>query len=102
MTLTKADLIAKLIQQDLSKAEATRFVEAFFAEIVLALQQGESVKLTGLGNFSTRKKKARLGRNPKTGEDALISARRVVSFLAGPKLKKAMAVKKPKGNGKVK
>jgi integration host factor subunit alpha len=92
MTLTKADLVKKLLQQGfVSKEETARFVESFFEEIRVTLKKGEEVKLTGLGNFMVRKKKARPGRNPRTGEDTLISARRVVTFHPGPKLKKKIA-----------
>jgi integration host factor subunit alpha len=62
-------------------------VEAFFDEIRDALQKGDSVKLSGFGNFQLRDKPQRPGRNPKTGEEMPISARRVVTFHASQKLK---------------
>lgn len=87
MALTKADLAKALLKFGLSKQLATQFVEDFFEEIRLGLEQGREVKLSGFGNFQTRKKKPRPGRNPKTGEAVPISARRVVTFHAGQKLR---------------
>ena len=72
-------------------------VEAFFEEIRGALERGESVKLTGFGNFQLRDKPQRPGRNPKTGEEIPISARRVVTFHASQKLK-AMVEKSRDGS----
>ena len=62
-------------------------VEAFYEEIRLALESGMQVKLSGFGNFDLRNKAERPGRNPKTGEETPISARRVVTFHPGQKLK---------------
>ncbi|MFO8154870.1 MAG: integration host factor subunit alpha [Pseudomonadota bacterium] len=88
MALTKAALAEKLFQElGLNKREAKEFVEAFFEEIRGALEDGEQVKLSGFGNFDLRDKKERPGRNPKTGEEIPISARRVVTFRPGQKLK---------------
>lgn len=88
MTLTKADLADLLFEQvGLNKREAKDMVEAFFEELRTALEQGDSVKLSGFGNFELRKKSERPGRNPKTGEEIPISARRVVTFHASQKLK---------------
>ena len=88
MTLTKADLADMLFEQvGLNKREAKDMVEAFFEEIREALEKGESVKLSGFGNFELRKKSERPGRNPKTGEEIPITARRVVTFHASQKLK---------------
>lgn len=87
-TLTKADIVNHIMLTfDLERKEAKSIVEFFFEEIKLALEQGETVKLAGFGNFLVKDKKARPGRNPKTGEPALISARKVVSFTAGQKLR---------------
>lgn len=88
MTLTKADLADLLFEQvGLNKREAKDMVEAFFEEIRTALEAGDSVKLSGFGNFELRKKSERPGRNPKTGEEIPITARRVVTFHASQKLK---------------
>ena len=88
MTLTKADLADLLFEQvGLNKREAKDMVEAFFEEVRAALEAGDSVKLSGFGNFELRKKSERPGRNPKTGEEIPITARRVVTFHASQKLK---------------
>ena len=71
----------------LNKREAKELVEAFFEEVRLALEEGEEVKLSGFGNFVLRDKNQRPGRNPKTGEEIPITARRVVTFRPGQKLK---------------
>ncbi|MGL5045539.1 MAG: integration host factor subunit alpha, partial [Plesiomonas sp.] len=71
----------------LSKRDAKDLVEAFFEEIRKALENGEQIKLSGFGNFELRDKNQRPGRNPKTGEDIPITARRVVTFKPGQKLK---------------
>ena len=87
-TLTKAELAEMLFERvGLNKREAKDMVETFFDEIRGALERGESVKLSGFGNFQLRDKPQRPGRNPKTGEEIPISARRVVTFHASQKLK---------------
>ncbi|MCL2298316.1 MAG: integration host factor subunit alpha [Proteobacteria bacterium] len=87
-TLTKAELTELLFEQlGLNKREAKDMVERFFEEIRLALEKGDTVKLSGFGNFQLREKAQRPGRNPKTGVDIPISARRVVTFHASQKLK---------------
>lgn len=86
--LTKADLAEKLFQDlGLNKREAKDLVELFFEEVRASLENNEQVKLSGFGNFDLRDKKQRPGRNPKTGEEIPISARRVVTFRPGHKLK---------------
>ena len=88
MTLTKAELADLLFEKvGLNKREAKDMVEAFFEEIRVALENGESVKLSGFGNFQLRDKPQRPGRNPKTGEEIPITARRAVTFHASQKLK---------------
>lgn len=88
MALTKADMAERLFDElGLNKREAKELVEAFFEEIRGALEAGQHVKLAGFGNFELRDKNERPGRNPKTGEDIPISARRVVTFRPGQKLK---------------
>jgi integration host factor subunit alpha len=88
MTMTKAELADLLFEKvGLNKREAKDMVEAFFEEVRLALETGDSVKLSGFGNFHLRDKPQRPGRNPKTGEEIPISARRVVTFHASHKLK---------------
>jgi integration host factor subunit alpha len=86
--LTKAQLADLLFEQiGLNKRESKDMVETFFQEIRDALERGDSVKLSGFGNFQLRDKPQRPGRNPKTGEAIPISARRVVTFHASQKLK---------------
>ena len=88
MTLTKADLADLLFQKvGLNKREAKDMVESFFEEVRMALENGDGVKLSGFGNFQLRDKPQRPGRNPKTGEEIPITARRVVTFHASQKLK---------------
>ena len=87
-TLTKAELADLLFEKvGLNKREAKDMVETFFEEIRTALENGHSVKLSGFGNFQLRDKPQRPGRNPKTGEEIPITARRVVTFHASQKLK---------------
>lgn len=88
MALTKADIAEHLSEKvGLTKRDAKELVELFFEEIRTALENGEQVKISGFGNFDLRDKSERPGRNPKTGEDIPISARRVVTFRPGQKLK---------------
>ena len=88
MALTKADMAEKLFEDlGLNKREAKELVEMFFEEVRAALENGRQVKLSGFGNFDLREKNERPGRNPKTGEEIPISARRVVTFRPGQKLK---------------
>lgn len=88
MALTKAEMAQRLFEDvGLNKREAKEFVDTFFDVIRDALELGDNVKLSGFGNFDLRQKNQRPGRNPKTGEEIPISARRVVTFRAGQKLK---------------
>jgi integration host factor subunit alpha len=92
MTLTKADLADRLYEElGLNKRESKEFVELFFEKMRQSLESGESVKLSGFGNFDLRKKTPCPGRNPKTGEEIPISARRVVTFRPSLKLKERVA-----------
>ena len=88
-TLTRAEL-AELIYSEvgISKTEASEIVDQFFEEIILDLIDGNSVKLTSFGTFSVKHKKERIGRNHKTKEEAIIDARRVISFRASKELKR--------------
>lgn len=87
-TLTKAELADLLFEMvGLNKREAKEVVDIFFEEIRETLVSGKSVKLSGFGNFQLRDKPQRPGRNPKTGEEIPIAARRVVTFHASQKLK---------------
>lgn len=97
MTLTKADIVESMIMQiGIERPEAKQIVDDLFEEIRVCLAEGEAVKLSGFGNFELREKNQRPGRNPKTGEEIPITARRVVSFKAGQKLKARVAESKPR------
>ena len=88
-TLTRAELVELIYSEvGISKTEASEIVDQFFEEIILDLIDGNSVKLTSFGTFSVKHKKERIGRNPKTKEEAIIDARRVVSFRASKELKR--------------
>ena len=97
MTLTKAELADLLFEKvGLNKRESKNMVDSFYEEVRAALQSGDGVKLSGFGNFQLREKPQRPGRNPKTGEEVQITARRVVTFHASQKLK-AMVEKTQNG-----
>ena len=88
MAVTKADFAERLFDElGLNKRESKELVEFFFDEIKDSLDHGEQVKISGFGKFELRDKSSRPGRNPKTGEEIPITARRVVTFRSGQKLK---------------
>ncbi len=88
MSLTKADMAESLFNElGLNKYEARELIDSCFEELTASLAVGEQVRLSGFGNFDLRDKNERPGRNPKTGEKVPITARRVVTFRAGNKLK---------------
>ncbi len=88
MSLTKVDMAESLFNKlGLNKKEARELVDLFFQELGASLAVGEKIKLSGFGNFYLRDKDERPGRNPRTGEKVLITARRVVTFSPGNKLK---------------
>lgn len=91
MTLTKAELIMQLQGTiGMSRGDAAKLVDTFFELIVEELEQGTPVKLSNFGNFQLRDKAARPGRNPKTGVEQVITARRVVTFHASAKVRDAV------------
>lgn len=91
-TIKKVDIVEHLhTTLGLNKTESKELVETFFAGIAEALIKNEDVKLSGFGNFELLNKKERPGRNPKTGEPVTISARKVVTFRAGQKLRKTIS-----------
>ena len=91
MTLTKYDIVENLNNEvGLNKREAKELVDMLFNDIKSLLSEGHEVKLSGFGNFQLRDKSSRPGRNPRTGEDVEISARRVVTFKSGQKLKESV------------
>ncbi len=88
MALTRGDMAESLFNEmGLNKKDARELVDLFFQELEASLAVGKQVKLSGFGNFDLRDKKERPGRNPRTGEKVLITARRVVPFSPGNKLK---------------
>ena len=92
MTVTKMELANILFNElGLNKREAKEFVELFFEEIRTALESGDNVKFSGFGSFLVRDKPQRPGRNPKTGEEIPVSARRVVTFKASQMIKDRIA-----------
>ena len=93
MTLTKSDIVEELNNEiGLNKREAKELVDLLFNDIKNLLSEGHEVKLSGFGNFQLRDKSSRPGRNPRTGEDVEISARRVVAFRASKKLKNKLNI----------
>ncbi len=97
MTLTKADIVDYLLQkQILDRSQSKLLVDCFFETIKSKLEASEDVKISGFGNFKIRKKKARPGRNPKTGKEATVCARQVVTFHVGEKLKSQIELLDPK------
>ena len=92
MTVTKFELANVLFDElGLNKREAKEFIELFFEEVRTALENGDNVKFSGFGSFSVRDKPQRPGRNPKTGEEIPVSARRVVTYKASQKIKDRVA-----------
>ncbi|RMH39379.1 MAG: integration host factor subunit alpha [Deltaproteobacteria bacterium] len=91
--MTKVGITEALCENGagMSKREAAEYVDAFFQAIKDALVRGDTVKVAGFGNFIVRDKKARVGRNPQTGEEIQIAARRVVTFKASDLLKRKLS-----------
>ncbi|AYN86723.1 MULTISPECIES: integration host factor subunit alpha [Commensalibacter] len=88
-TLTRAGLIEKLYSHiGLSRSESAQLLETVLEKIVVTLEKGDSVKISGFGTFSVRRKGNRIGRNPKTGVEVEIEPRYVLSFRSSQKLKK--------------
>ena len=87
--MTKADIIEAVYEKvgGFSKKEAAEIVESVFHQIKETLERGEKIKISGFGNFIVREKKARIGRNPQTGDEITISARRVLTFKPSQVLK---------------
>ena len=89
--MTKADLVEIVFEKvGLSKKEAQDIIEIIFDTIKQVFQEGESVKIAGFGTFNVRKKAARRGRNPQTGEELQIAPRRVLTFKASNQMKEAI------------
>ena len=90
--MTKADIVDTVYEKvgGFSKREAADIVEAVFETVKATLEKGEKLKISGFGNFVVRDKKERVGRNPQTGKEITISARRVLTFKPSVLLKKAL------------
>jgi DNA-binding protein HU-beta len=89
--MTKAELIKKVAEEaKISKASAEKAVNAFTDYVTKALKEGDKLTLTGFGTFSVTKRKARTGRNPRTGKEVKIPARKVPKFKAGNLLKSSV------------
>ena len=92
MTMTKADLIERVYDElkKVSKTEAADLVNTVFDSLKRSLASGENVKISGFGNFEVRDKRPRKGRNPQTGEEIVIDARRVIAFAPSAVLKERL------------
>ena len=89
--MTKADIVEELYERvGISKQEAAQLTEMFLEIVKETLEKGETVKISGFGNFVVREKQARRGRNPQTGEDITITPRKVLTFKSSPLLKQAL------------
>jgi integration host factor subunit alpha len=91
VTMTKGDIVERISEKiGFSKKEASEVVDSIFEVLKSRLADGGKVKISGFGNFVVNQKRPRKGRNPQTGEEIIITGRRVLSFKASPVLKKAM------------
>ena len=91
MAMTKAEIVERIYEKvGFSKKEASEIVESLFEIIKTRLEKGEKVKISGFGNFVVNEKRPRKGRNPQTGEEIVISGRRVLSFKPSQVLKKTI------------
>ena len=91
MTMTKGDIVERIYDKvGFSKKEASEVVDTIFEVIKNGLEQSRKIKISGFGNFVVNQKRPRKGRNPQTGDEIIISGRKVLSFKASPVLKKTM------------
>ncbi len=90
--MTKTDLAEQIyaMLNDITKAQAMKYVDKVFELIKQSLANGENVKISGFGSFVTRDKKQRIGRNPQSGEKMVIDSRRVVNFRVSDVLRKSI------------
>ncbi len=88
--MNKAELIEAVAKITCTKAEAGNAVNAVIDNIAKALKKGDSVTLVGFGTFSVKKRKARIGRNPQTGKEIKIAAKKVPAFKPGKELKETV------------
>ena len=95
--MTKADIIEGVYEKvGFSKKESAEIVELVFDTVKETLERGDKIKISGFGNFQVRQKKARVGRNPQTGKEIEISARRVLTFRPSQVLKSALNGRPPR------
>ena len=93
MAMTKLDIVQNVTDKlGLSKRDSSRIVESVFEIMKEQLSKGDTVKISGFGNFVVRSKNARRGRNPQTGSEIEISARRVLTFKSSPIFRKTLNV----------
>jgi integration host factor subunit alpha len=91
MAMTKLDIVQNVTDKlGLSKKASSKIVESVFEVMKEQLSKGETVKISGFGNFVVRNKKSRKGRNPQTGSEMEISARKVLTFKSSPILRKTL------------
>lgn len=88
--MTKADIVEKIHTTGLSKKDSAEMMESVFTIMKESLEAGESIKVSGFGNFEVKQKDARRGRNPKTGEAITIEARKVLTFKPSTLLRQAV------------
>lgn len=89
--MTKTDLVDQVVQKaGLTKKDAQRCVDAVFESITQSLANGEKVQLVGFGTFDVRQRAARTGRNPQSGQEITIPAKRVPAFKPGKQLKESV------------
>ena len=89
--MTKADIVEEVYESvGISKQEAFRLTEIFLDIMKETLEKGETVKISGFGNFVVRAKRPRRGRNPQTGDEIMITPRKVLTFKSSPLLKEAL------------
>jgi integration host factor subunit alpha len=89
--MTKGDIVERIYEKiGFSKKEANDVVESIFETIKARLENGEKVKISGFGNFVVNQKRPRKGRNPQTGDEIIITGRRVLTFKGSQVLKKSM------------
>jgi integration host factor subunit alpha len=96
MAMTKAELVSIISEKcSFSRQESIRLVDQVFHILKETLEQGEKIKISGFGNFVTREKRPRQGRNPQTGEQMMISGRRVLTFKPSALLRKVLNQENP-------
>ena len=99
-TMTKADLVERVHDNiGFPKKEAAEIVDCVFEVIKTALEDGEKIKISGFGNFVVRHKNARKGRNPQTGQEILLEARKVLTFKPSLVLKNILNDEEEEGDG---